>query len=259
MKNYKRILALTLLFLAVFALTFLLVLKIKSYLFIKNIESENQNTVEEAKKTLQTPVTTAKVLKGNHILRGEPDKPISSTGYLEVPFICQAPLETVENWKLHEESCEEAALLQAYLYITGKTMTKQEANEEILKMINWQEQNFGEHYDIYADQVKEMAMKFYNLKETQLEIIENAQIDDIKKAINEGHPVVVPITGSILKNPYYPYPGYHMLVAIGYTSDKIITNDNGTRKGKDFSYDIAIFEAAMKDAGGEILILKQNQ
>ena len=89
----------------------------------------------------------------------------------------------------------------------------------------------------------------------EVKIIPNAGIEEIKKQIWKGHPVIVPITGDILNNPYYPYPGYHMLVVIGYKEDKIVTNDNGTRRGANFSYDTEIFENAHEDAGGDIIIL----
>ncbi len=135
-------------------------------------------------------------------------------------------------------------------------MTKQEANQEILDMIAWQEENFGGHFDIYADQVKEFIVGFYQIDPSKIEIIYSATIEDLKRELADGHPVIVPITGEILKNPYYPYPGYHMLTAIGYTEDKIITNDNGTRRGKDFSYDIEVFNEAMQDTGGDIVIIK---
>lgn len=183
------------------------------------------------------------------------EKKIAGSAYLEnVPFITQAPLETEDNWTLHEESCEEAAVLQAYLYETGQTMTKDEANEKILDMITWQTTNFGGHFDLYAPEMEEFMTKYFGIQRNEVRVIFDAEIDDIKKEISAGHPVIVPITGEILKNPYYPYPGYHMLTVIGYTEDRIITNDNGTRRGKDFSYDIATFEKAMKDAGGDILV-----
>jgi hypothetical protein len=39
-----------------------------------------------------------------------------------------------------------------------------------------------------------------------------------------------------------------MLVVKGYTSDgKIITNDVGTRRGKDYAYDPSVFAASMHD------------
>jgi len=175
--------------------------------------------------------------------------------YLNVPFICQAPLETEENWIFHEESCEEAATLMAYIYETKGIITKEEANEEILKMIDWQIENFGKHTDIYAEQVKEFITGYYELPAYSVKVIYDASIKDIKKEISAGHPVIVPITGEILRNPHYPHPGYHMLVAIGYTEEKIITNDNGTRKGDDYSYDTKIFKAAMEDAGGDVLVI----
>jgi len=205
--------------------------RFKNYTERLEIDMENKETLELVKIT--TP----------------------NSSYLEVPFICQAPFETEENWKLHEESCEEAALLQAYLYETDTTMTKLEANEKILDMINWQETNMGGHHDLYSDKFVEFALGYLHLDRSEIKVIKNAEISDIKREIASGHPVIVPITGEILKNPYYPYPGYHMLTVIGYTEDRIITNDNGTRRGKDFSYDIDVFEKAYKDAEGSIVIL----
>lgn len=221
--------------------------ELQEYFYRKKLDIQNKNTIEEVKKTLQNFSFDSQNL---------PSKKLPETAYLKVPFICQAPLQTETNWKLHEESCEEAALLQAYLYETGQNMSKEEANVTILQMIDWQKDNFGSHHDLYAKEMKKFIMGYYKLKDSEIKIIENAKIEDIKKEIASGHPVIVPITGDILNNPYYPYPGYHMLTVIGYTKDRIITNDNGTRRGADFSYDTDIFEKAMKDAGAEILILK---
>lgn len=222
--------------------------KVKGYFERKEIERANQKTIEE--------ISTIKPVQRIEEIP-EPPEPIKQDkAYLDVQFICQAPLQTPANWEYHEESCEEAALLQAFNYESGKTVSKEEANEIILEMIAWQEANFGGHHDIYADKLKEFAIGFYDLQPEQIEITYNATIEDIKNQINLGHPVIVPITGEILKNPYYPYPGYHMLIVTGYTEDRIITNDNGTKNGEDFSYDTTIFETAMNDAGGDILILK---
>lgn len=222
---------------------------IQNYFVRQKIEKQNTETMQEIlpENVIQTtkPITTTQKL---------PPK-----AYLNVPFICQAPLQTEANWKLHEESCEEAAVLQAYLYESGQNMTKPEANTEILKMKNWQKENFGNEHDLYADELKKFITQYYNLKDSEIKIILNSSIDDIKKQIKEGHPVIVPITGHILKNPYYPYPGYHMLTVIGYTESRIITNDNGTRRGKDFSYNYGTFKAAMDDAGGDIVILELDK
>lgn len=204
------------------------------------IEKENKEIVETIKEDENKPLPSAK----------------KTSELLEVPFICQAPLQTEENWKYHEESCEEAAVLQAYLYETGQAMTKQQANEEILKMIDWEIKNLGEHRDLYADDIKKFISGYYGIPAEDIEVMYDVTLDNVRDIIIQGHPVIVPIMGNILKNPYYPYPGYHMLTAIGFTEDKIITNDNGTRHGKNYSYGNEVFLEAMTAAGGDIVVIK---
>lgn len=221
--------------------------KIKNYFTNQKINQDNKETMELIDEIIRNKPPANRI---------ETELPASS--YLEVQFICQAPLETEANWVYHEESCEEAAVLMAYNFRENQTVTKEEANEIILDMIKWQEENLGSHHDLYADELKNFIIGYYGIPESDITIIYDASIEELKKQINMGHPVIVPITGEILKNPYYPYPGYHMLLAIGYTEDRIITNDNGTRRGKDFSYEISVFEAAMKDAGGDIVIINKN-
>jgi hypothetical protein len=232
------------------------------------IDRDNRETMETIKQSdiirpnaiQESDLTTNELVVEEGIKEKEEVKEeeivINSEAYLEVPFICQAPLQTVENWTLHEESCEEAALLQAYLYLSGKNLSKEEANEVVLDMIEWEEENMNGHYDLYAEGMKEFAMGYYNLNEQQVRIIKDAEIEDIKNEIRAGNPIIAPITGEILQNPYYPYPGYHMLTIIGFTEDRIITNDNGTMRGADFSYDIDVFEEAYKDASGDLIIIE---
>ncbi|MBT3704843.1 hypothetical protein HOG17_03625 [Candidatus Peregrinibacteria bacterium] len=255
MSKYKIFLLGTLLLIG---LGMLVVLpKATNYLEIQRVENQNEDTISEIKEFLNTPIAKPVL---------EPQKPITiqeekllllpTSAYLEVEFICQAPLQTEANWQYHEESCEEVAVLQSYLYMTGQTMTRQEAHEEVLKMIDWQMAEFGGHHDIYADKVKEFIEGYYDVEDSDIEIVYDATLEDVRSYIAEGFPVIVPIMGNILKNPYYPHPGYHMLVAIGYTEDMIVTNDNGTRKGADFSYENQVFQDAMNAAGGDIVIIK---
>lgn len=189
----------------------------------------------------------------------KPSEPIEDKKLLKVPFICQAPLRTEENWKLHEESCEEAALLQTFLYETNSEISREDANEKILDMIDWQINFFGNHKDLYEDDMQKFAENYLMLKSGQFIVIKNATLAEIKAEIDQNHPVIVPVTSQFLENPYYPYPGYHMLTAIGYTKDQIITNDNGTCRGEGFVYENEKFEKSMKDASGSIFILNLNQ
>lgn len=255
-KTYKKTLPILVFIIIILAISLIFSPKIKSILNRFIIDKENQETIQQISEKDIIQKTNGNTNKKIHATT-----PIPEEAYLKVPFICQAPLQTEENWTLHEESCEEAAVLQAYLYETKQTFTKQEANNEILKMIEWQkkEENFGGHIDLHAKEMRTFITSYYNLEEDEVKIITNTSIDDIKKEIANGHPIIVPITGDILKNPYYPYPGYHMLTVIGYTTDRIITNDNGTRRGANFTYDIDTFKAAMNDAGGDVLILNLKQ
>lgn len=262
-KLFKKITVVTFILLILFGSGYYAFKKYQNYLRIKTLEEENVKTLEEVKKDAQKNTkaqeTKTPQIRGIEAQNTNESAQIKSNSkLLETPFICQAPLETTENWKSHEDSCEEAAVLQAYLYETGKTMTKPEANDEILKMKDWQNKNFGNNHDLYADELKTFINGFYGIPLDEIEIVYKASMQDIEKYINEEHPIIVPIMGNILNNPYYPYPGYHMLIAIGYTESRIITNDNGTRRGKDFSYDKETFKEAMDAAGGDIVVIKLN-
>jgi hypothetical protein len=176
--------------------------------------------------------------------------------YLDVQYICQAPLKTEANWEYHEESCEEVASLMAYLYTTNQTMTPQEAHETLLDMIDWQMDNFEVHRNIYDIEVKELIVEFFQIPEDKVAIMYDATPEQIKEQIDKGIPVIAPTTAKYLENPHYPHPGYHMLIIKGYTPTTFITNDNGTRHGEDYEYQIDRFMEAMQDAGGDPLIIE---
>lgn len=234
--------------------------KLISYWERIQIEQENQDVMAqiiEENVINQTVENIQKIPEDIEEIMKD-DVTILENAYIEVPFICQAPLQTEANWVSHEESCEEAAVLQVHDYIQGITdPDPQESNRIILDMIEWQKKNLGENKDLYANDLKNFIIGYYDYPPENVEVIYDASIIDIKKAVSAGYPVIVPIMGDILKNPYYPYPGYHMLTVVGYTPDKIITNDVGTRRGKDFSYNYDIFISAVDAAGGDIVIIKQ--
>lgn len=187
-------------------------------------------------------------------------QPIPEKAYLDdVPFICQNPYRDAAGWKKHKESCEEAAFLQAYFFAkgTGK-QDAQRLDSLITDMIDWQTREFGGHFDIYADSIKLFATRYFGLSEDEVVIIYDATLDDVRRHVAMGSPVIVPTFGRTLDNPYYTPPGprYHMLTVIGYTKDRVITNDVGTRHGKDFTYPNDVFEKAMKQEGADVLVLK---
>ncbi|MCR4311668.1 MAG: C39 family peptidase, partial [Candidatus Uhrbacteria bacterium] len=83
-------------------------------------------------------------------------------------------------------------------------------------------------------------------------VINNPTVAELKALIDAGKPVIIPAAGRELGNPFFSGEGpvYHMLVLRGYTEDTFITNDPGTRHGKNYSYDINVFMDAIGDWEG---------
>jgi len=165
---------------------------------------------------------------------------------LEAPFIPQAPYhDWSEPW---QNACEEAAILVAHHYLQGNTtVVKEQVKKELQDMINWQMKYYGVHKDLKMAEVAEVIEKYLGYE--NVEVTYDISIEDIKKEIAAGNPVIIPAAGRTLNNPNFTAPGpvYHMLTVIGYTKTKIITNDPGTRNGKDFTYTYQNFYDSIHD------------
>jgi hypothetical protein len=164
---------------------------------------------------------------------------------LDIPFTAQAPYAVWDN--LHNEACEEVALIMAKYWLTGKNLTPQKAEQEIQAAVKWQEEHWGGHYDLPVEKIVELGQQYFNLK--KIGVLSNPTIDDIKEGSANGHLIIVPTAGRLLKNPYYRQPGpvYHMLVVTGYDGKHVITNDPGTRRGENFKYTYQNFFEAIHD------------
>lgn len=152
---------------------------------------------------------------------------------LSVPFTPQAP---TANWdKLHDEACEEASSIIANAYFSGITeLPPTFVEQEIDKLTKWQIENFGYSFSTTTEETAQMISEVYKLHTEIVPI----SLDTIKTALSENKLIILPAQGQKLQNPNFKAPGpiYHMLVITGYTKDNIITNDPGTRKGKNYLY-----------------------
>ncbi|MEK7188968.1 MAG: C39 family peptidase [Patescibacteria group bacterium] len=152
---------------------------------------------------------------------------------LEVPFQSQAPHA---NWELpYQEACEEASLIMAGRFFSGESLSAEEMDSEIKKLVAWEQDTFGYYEDTTAGEVVRMAADYFNLNAT---LDYDTSVENIQRHIVSGKLVVVPAAGRILQNPYFSGEGplYHMLVIRGYTPTHFITNDPGTRRGEEFIY-----------------------
>lgn len=164
-----------------------------------------------------------------------------------VSFQSQAPFA---NWdQLHDEACEEASIIIVKYYLESKSLSAEEMENGIQNLVSWQEKNWGGHYDLTAEQTADLAQKVYGI-DFKVEPVNS--IDDIKYQISQNHLVIVPTAGRLLGNPNFRSPGppYHMLVVSGYTPNSVITQDVGTRNGKNYIYANSVFLNAIHDWAG---------
>ncbi|MBI2415955.1 MAG: C39 family peptidase [Candidatus Kerfeldbacteria bacterium] len=164
---------------------------------------------------------------------------------LDIPFTAQAPHG---NWELpYQEACEEASAIMAARFLQSRSIANtNDANAAIIELVDYGTTTLGYPIDTTAAQTADIIEQFYGLT-TELKY--DWTWADIKTALTQGHPVLLPAAGRLLGNPYYTAPGplYHMLVIKGYTATTVITNDSGTRRGADFQYSYATLEQANHD------------
>ena len=199
-----------------------------------NINQTNSLPTIEANRT---PNQTIKIENKNQKEQTSNNKEVFPSKYLlDVPFAPQAPFAYWDQ--LHEEACEEASLILIDYYWQKKTINPDLMEKEIIDLVKWEEQN-GYKQDVTIEELAKIAKDKYGYKaKVDYEVTK----DKIKQYISEGKPVIAPMQGQDLKNPFYKQPGppYHMLVIIGFDKDEFITNDVGTKRGKGYRYSSSV-------------------
>lgn len=174
---------------------------------------------------------------------------------LPVPFTSQAP---EKNWdQPWQDACEEAAVLMLDAYHKGYGLSPLFAKDEILKMID-AEEKLGWGTSIEIEKVKGLVERFVSLDHSitpsphHARIVENPTVEDIKKFIANGQPVLVVADGKVLPNSHFRNGGpvYHALIIRGYTGTEFITNDPGTQFGRGFKYKYEDLLNAVHDWNG---------
>lgn len=152
---------------------------------------------------------------------------------IQVPFLVQAP---TGNWNMpYQEACEEASLIMVHQYFEGTSLTAEQADKEILDMVAWENAEFNYSADVTVEELKRIAEDYY---QHRAQLFYDFTIADMKRLLAEGHPIILPVAGRDIGNPYFSGEGpwYHMLVVTGYEGNVFITNDPGTRRGEGYRY-----------------------
>lgn len=168
---------------------------------------------------------------------------------LAVPFTPQAPFAVWDE--LHDEACEETAVMMVDAFYTNRSFTPESADDEINSIVDWEIRNFGYWEDTTAEETARILREKYGHQNVR--VVYDIDINDIKREVASGHPVILPAAGQLLGNEYFQQPGplYHMLVVRGWTKEgKIITNDPGTKRGEGYLYDSDVLINAVHDWNG---------
>ncbi len=206
-------------------------------LFNKEVEElENLKIIKEE----DFLITTSSIQITENLAQND-EKVLPKEFLLKVPFTSQAP---EKNWEQPwQDACEEAALLMLDAYYKNYNLSPLFSRDEILKIVKWEEeQEWGTSIEI--EKIKKLAEEYFGLNKKNNEesrkfiILENPTVEDIKKSLVAGNPVLVVADGKVLPNPHFRNGGpvYHALIIKGYTETEFITNDPGTQFGESFKY-----------------------
>lgn len=172
--------------------------------------------------------------------------PLPEDMNLDVPFTTQSPYAT---WTPQdEESCEEAAALMVDAYYRGvREITKADAKKTLDAVVAYEMKTFGFFKDTSSTTTAAFLRGYFGYPDVRVVPFD---FDKMQRAVVNGYPVILPTAGKLLLNPNFKNggPPYHMVVVKGYTADgTFITNDPGTRNGKDYIYTRQILSSAVHD------------
>lgn len=183
---------------------------------------------------------------------------------IPVPFYSQAP---TGNWAdPFQNACEEASALLLHYYFTNSQPSNTQVEADIINFTTWvQNAGFAESVNMY--QLQTIIQLYFGYTST---VLEDPTEADIQQLLDAGYPIIVPLAGKKLLNPYFSYGGplYHVAVLTGYTNDSYIVQEVGTNFGKDYSYNKQVIADAIHDYAGNpdaiesgakrILVLEQK-
>lgn len=165
-----------------------------------------------------------------------------------VPFRSQAPFGEWGN-DIFQDGCEEASIIMALAWVNNKTVSQRYMHDEIIKITNYELKQYGEHHDISTYDTSQVIKNY--LKYEKIKYITDITLNQIVNELESGNIIIAPTNGQILNNPHFVAPGplNHMLVITGYNPLKkqFITNDPGTRWGKNFKYSQDVLFESIRD------------
>jgi len=164
---------------------------------------------------------------------------------LDVPFFAQAP-DWI--WSLpRKEACEEASIALVAHYLNDIPLTKEKFKQDVSILVEIQKEIFWDYVDSDMEATAKMYQEYYNI--WNVKIVDNPTIQDIKRELAQGHPIVAPFAGKELWNSHFTNwgPRYHVLVIKWYDEKYFYTNDVWTSHWQNFPYEQQILMNSLHD------------
>lgn len=160
---------------------------------------------------------------------------------LPIPYTVQAPFA---NWNIHEESCEEAALLMAHQYVTSMNEQAPAWYDARLREMKLQQRNaWGEERDLTITEMD--ALWDLSFSRPGPTLRERADVSSLRWHLAHQRVVILPVMSHQLRNPHYgPKSVYHMVTLIGYEGDSFIVHDPGIKQGRAWVYPTSVIMEA---------------
>lgn len=168
---------------------------------------------------------------------------------LNVPYIHESPdMRWTGPWK---NGCEEASVAMVHFFIQGTRPSVTDSMRFMQTLFDAQDERYGSNAD--SDVVR-TAWMVDTFTDATAYIVEEPTIEDIRNAIREGNPVIVPHHGFSLGNKHIPFlatgSSYHMTVVVGYddATNEFIVHDTGDPKaGAGYRYTHDVFMRSIHD------------
>ncbi len=169
---------------------------------------------------------------------------------LEAPYINEAPDGNwTGSWK---NACEEAVIAMVENYYKGnKTVSVADAKAYMQTLFTAQQKTYGSDANSDAKRTKEIIDNHASFGAT---IVENPTLEDIKKELVEGRPVIAFHNGFALQNKNIPLlptgSGYHTTVIKGYDDNSnvfIVHDDGDAKEGPDHLYNYDLLMNSLHD------------
>lgn len=165
---------------------------------------------------------------------------------LTLPFTTQAPYGYwAQPW---QDACEEATIVMVDQYYANKKLNPKAAKNQILNVLKIKNNAFGWSLDENAEKIKKIINYYFPW---EARIVENPTIEQIKNEIDNNRPIIAPVHGKALQNPFFRSggPDYHTVIIAGYDekTNEFIVGEPGTKHGLDYRYAYGTIMNAIHD------------